>query len=141
MAVGVTDRLWEVADIVTVLEDWEESNLTDYIGRHWRGEQNVVWSLLVNCIAVPAATLAGAALLAVYGGVPERVLAWGIPVYLVWFVWALVGTVRAAIATFRNRDAHWVSKIVAIIVFVGLVPIAIGLYNDLGIVRRWLLGP
>ena len=81
MAVGVTDRLWEVADIVTVLEDWEESNLTDYIGRHWRGEQNVVWSLLVNCIAVPAATLAGAALLAVYGGVPERVLAWGIPVY------------------------------------------------------------
>ena len=30
----------EVADLlrtVTVLEDWEESNLTDYIGRHWRG--------------------------------------------------------------------------------------------------------
>ena len=25
MAAGVTDRLWEVADIVKVLEDWEES--------------------------------------------------------------------------------------------------------------------
>jgi hypothetical protein len=25
MAAGVTDRLWEVADIVTVLEDWERT--------------------------------------------------------------------------------------------------------------------
>ena len=25
MAAGVRDRLWEVADIVKVLEDWEES--------------------------------------------------------------------------------------------------------------------
>lgn len=26
MAAGVTDRLWEVADIVKVLEEWERSN-------------------------------------------------------------------------------------------------------------------
>jgi hypothetical protein len=24
MAAGVTDRLWDIADIVKVLEDWEE---------------------------------------------------------------------------------------------------------------------
>ena len=27
MAAGVTDRLWEVADIVSVLEDWERRKL------------------------------------------------------------------------------------------------------------------
>jgi hypothetical protein len=26
MAAGVTDRLWEIGDIVQVLEDWENTN-------------------------------------------------------------------------------------------------------------------
>lgn len=108
-----------------------------YIGRHWRGEQNVAWSLLVNCIAMPVAALVPALFLADFAGVPMRGIA---AIYLVWFVWAVVGTVRAAIATFRNGDAHWAFKLVAVAVFVGLVPLLFGIYNDLGAIRRGLLG-
>jgi hypothetical protein len=115
--------------------------LIKYIGQHWRGEQNVIWSVLVTAAAFVGVGFLAASASLFAGGVPEHVLmALLIPIYLV-IAWALVGTVRAAIATFRNRDAHWISKLVAAAVFVALVPILIAIWNDLGIVRRWLLRP
>lgn len=110
-----------------------------YIARHWRGEQNIIWSLLVNGVAVWVTLIAGAAFLAVFAGVPEHVLAWGIPALLAWLVWAVVGIVRAAVASLRDRNSRWTSKFVALLAFAGLALIALGAYNDLSIVRRWLL--
>ncbi len=37
MAAGVTDRLWEISDIVKVLEDWEAALLIICLGdREWQ---------------------------------------------------------------------------------------------------------
>lgn len=36
MATGVTDRLWEMADIMMVLEDWEKRNETGRSGLRLR---------------------------------------------------------------------------------------------------------
>jgi hypothetical protein len=111
------------------------------VGRHWRGQQNIIWSLLVNEVGMWVPMIAGAASLAVFAGVPERILAWGVPVFLVWFVWAVAGRARAAIATLRDPTAQWMFKLVAVVALVGLVLfILIGAYNDLPLVRRWLLG-
>jgi hypothetical protein len=117
-----------------------ERKLNDYIARHWRGEQHVIWSLLVNGVAAYVAMIVGAALLVVFAGGLERALVWATPFFLVWFIWAVVGTVRAAIATPRDRNSSWLSKLVALFAFAGLVLILLGFYNDLPIVRRWLLG-
>ena len=115
-----------------------------YIVRHWRGQQNVLWSFAVNgmtlYLVIAAAALAAGASLGTFAGGPEWPLALLVPPYFVWLAWALVGTTRAGLATLRDHTAHWALKLSTLVVFVGL---AIGLYgaaSDLGIVWRWLLG-
>ena len=115
-----------------------------YVVRHWRGEQNVLWSFAVNCLTlylvIVVAVVAAGAALGTYAGGPQWPLALLVPPYFVWLAWALVGTTRAGLATLRDHTAHWALKVSTLFVFVGL---AIGLYgaaSDLGIVWRWLLG-
>ena len=115
-----------------------------YVVRHWRGEQNVLWSFAVNgltlYLVIVVAVVAAGAALGTYAGDPQWPLALLVPLYFVWLAWALVGTTRAGLATLRDHTAHWALKVSTLFVFVGL---AIGLYgaaSDLGIVWRWLLG-
>jgi len=115
-----------------------------YVVRHWRGEQNVLWSFAVNgltlYLVIVVAVVATGASLGTYAGGPQWPLALLVPLYFVWLAWALVGTTRAGLATLRDHTAHWALKVSTLFVFVGP---AIGLYgatSDLGIVWRWLLG-
>jgi hypothetical protein len=113
--------------------------LSSYLGRHWRGEQSVVRSLLVNGVLVGAA-IGIAAGIALSAGVAERTVAmFGAPIYLAWLAWASVGMTRAAIATIRNPEAHWALKVTAIVIFVIVVWLLLAIFNDLPIVRAWLL--
>jgi hypothetical protein len=115
--------------------------LKGYIGRHWRGEQNVVWSLLVNCIALYVAMIGGGAALVAYAGVPDYALALGIPILLAWSAWAVIGTLRAALATLRDQHSPLVLKLTAVLTFAALALVLVVLvYHDLPIVRRWLVG-
>jgi hypothetical protein len=52
----------------------------------------------------------------------------------------VVGTTRAAISTLRDKTAHWALKLIALLVFVGVALLLLGLANDLVIIRHWLLG-
>jgi hypothetical protein len=111
-----------------------------YIGRHWRGEQNIIWSLLVNGVAVYAALIGLAVMLAVLAGVPDHIGAWIFTPFIVaWLVWMVVGSLRAAIATLRDRQSHWVLKAAAILAFVGFALILYAIFHDLQILRDWRL--
>jgi hypothetical protein len=76
--------------------------LAHYIGRHWRGEQNIVWSLLVNGVVVYVLMILGVAVLSAAKVTEGRsALFW--PIFAVWFAWALTGTTRPAISTLRDE--------------------------------------
>jgi len=115
-----------------------------YVVRHWRGQQNVLWSFTVNgltlYLVIVVAVVAAGAVLGTFAGGPQWPLALLVPLYFVWFVWALVGTTRAGIATLTDATASGALKLSALVVFACL---ALGLYaaaTDLTIVWRWMLG-
>jgi len=115
-----------------------------YVVRHWRGQQNVLWSFAVNgltfYLVIVVAVVAAGAALGTFAGRPQWPLALLVPLFFVWFAWALVGTARAGIATIRDATASGTLKLSALVVFVCL---ALGLYaaaTDLAILWRWLLG-
>jgi len=115
-----------------------------YVVRHWRGEQNVLWSFAVNgltlYLVIVVAVVAAGAFLGTYAGGPQWPLALLVPLYFVWLAWALVGTTRAGLATLRDHTAHWAFRVSTLFVFVGLAIGLNGAASDLGIVWRWLLG-
>ena len=115
-----------------------------YVVRHWRGQQNVLWSFAVNgltfYLVIVVAVVAAGAALGTFAGGPQWPLALLLPLFFVWFARALVGTARAGVATLRDATASGTQKLSALVVFVCL---ALGLYaaaTDLAIVWRWLLG-
>jgi hypothetical protein len=56
----------------------------------------------------------------------------------VWFVWALVGTIRAGIASYRDPAEGWARRLVAFAVFVCLAAAIYAISSELPIVWRWL---
>jgi hypothetical protein len=111
-----------------------------YIGRHWRGEQHILWSLLVNGLIVFVATIFAAAAVSPYVPATARQVTLLGPIFAVWLVWVVVGTTRAAISTLRDKTAHWALKLIALLVFVGVGLLLLGAANELVIIRHWLLG-
>jgi hypothetical protein len=112
-----------------------------YIGRAWRGEQNVAWSLLVNVICGYFAAMVVVLLVSLVPGVPHEgqgmlvlLIPWGAVV-----VWALVGTVRAAIATFRDPQTNGSLKMISVLVLAALAAIVVALSRDLAILSHGFL--
>lgn len=120
-----------------------EEQVKGYIVRHWRGQQNVLWSFAVNGVTlylvIVAAAIATGAALGIFAGGPEWPLALLVPLFFLWLAWALVGTTRAGVAILRDHTAHWALKLSTLFVFVGLAISLYGAVTDLAIVWRWLL--
>ena len=83
--------------------------MNGYAVRHWRGQQNVLWSFAVNgltfYLVIVVAVVAAGATLGTFAGGPQWPLALLVPLYFVWFTLAFVGTTRAGIATLRDATA------------------------------------
>jgi hypothetical protein len=112
-----------------------------YIVRAWRGEQDVAWSLLINVICGYFTAMLVILLAALVPGVPHEgqgmlvlLIPWGAVV-----VWALVGTVRAAIATLRNPQENRSPKMISGLVLAALAAIAVALSRDLAILNHGFL--
>ena len=93
-----------------------------YFSTHWRGDQNIAQSILVNGVLFYLAMETMFSL--VYQLTPRPLpLMWDFLLFLVWLVWWLVGTTRSAICTLRS-DGGITSKILA---FVALLFVVAGL--------------
>ncbi|WP_340161136.1 hypothetical protein [uncultured Hoeflea sp.] len=99
--------------------------VSHYIVTHWRGEQGLVWSLLVNLAGLRLVILAGQELAQPgdyqdYHEWPATVLAAAFLLHGVVFVWQAVGVFRAGEAHIRHFGSiagHWGAQLAVIIAF------------------------
>src|SRR5215467_13513914 len=108
----------------------------DYVTTHWRGQQGLLWSFLVNGVAGSAVMIAAAHAL---GNSHQWLIAVVLPVIFVWFVWVLVGTARAGHRTLKDPDASFALMLTAVVIFLCLAAGLFAITSDLTIVGRWLL--
>src|SRR5215468_1691193 len=91
-----------------------EEQVKSYIVRHWRGQQNVLWSFAVNGVTlylvIVAAAIATGAALGIFAGGPEWPLALLVPLFFLWLAWALVGTTRAGVAILVTKWVCWSAR-------------------------------
>ena len=111
-----------------------------YVLSHWRGQQSLLWSFLVNTVAGYAIISVASLFFAAAVGASGWHLVARLLVFFAWFAWVVVGTARAGIVTLRDPAASWALKLIALVV---LVCLAVGVYaaaTDFRILLRWLLG-
>jgi hypothetical protein len=104
-----------------------------YIVAHWRGEQSLARSFLVNgllgFIVVPLVFVALGYVIRA-----EAFVYVGFCLILVWLVWAAVGIVRCAIAIFRRPSSlllRFAAALVMILTAVALYGLTEGLTGDI----------
>jgi hypothetical protein len=83
-----------------------------YFMRHWRGDQNIAQSLLVNGV-LPYFVL-GAAFIVANATFNIYLLMWWFLLFIAWLVWGVVGTTRSALRTLRS-GAGITSQILAVV--------------------------
>ena len=112
-----------------------------YFMAHWRGDQNIAQSLLVNG-ALPYFALGTALLLVYLLTFRLTYLMWLLALFFAWLVWWAVGTTRSAIRTLRTGGGTTskVLAIVALALVVALVVQTAQTANDVLLLTR-LTGP
>src|SRR5262245_4666046 len=110
----------------------------NYVLTHWRGQQGLLWSFLVNGVAGYALAVAGDVALFGLGASQWHIAAFML-IFFAWFAWALVGTTRAGIAAIKDPAASRALRFSALVVFVCLVLALYATATDFGIISRWLL--
>jgi hypothetical protein len=107
-----------------------------YFMRHWRGDQNIAQSLLVNGV-LPYLALGTVFLLVYVLTFRPIYLMWVLALFFAWLVWCVVGTTRSAIRTLRSGGSI-TSKILAIVALVLLVVVLVQTASDALMVARWI---
>ena len=108
---------------------------------HWRGQQGLLWSFLVNGVAGYAVMIAAALRLGVaFGNSHQWLIAVVLLVIFVWFAWALVGIARAGLRILKDPGTSSWLKLTAVVIFPCLAAGLFAITSDVTIVGRWLLG-
>jgi hypothetical protein len=118
-----------------------------YLKSHWRGQQTISESFLVN--GVLALLVLGAPLASQPKEVWEEIIYHSplmltlmnayLSVFVAWFGWFAVGTARSAVRTLRG-GYRITSKILAIIALVFLAAMLVRFARDWQIIARWIRG-
>jgi hypothetical protein len=106
-----------------------------YFMRHWRGDQNIAQSLLVNGV-LPYFAL-GAAFIVAYVTFNLYLLMFWLLPFIAWLVWGVVGTTRSAIRTLRS-GAGITSKILAVVALALVVVVLVDTARQVGAVARFI---
>ena len=107
-----------------------------YFMRHWRGDQNVAQSLLVNGV-LPYFALGTVFLLIYVLTFRLTYLMWVAALFFAWLVWGVVGTTRSAIRTLR-RGAGITSKILAVVALSLVVAVLVETASQVVAVARFV---
>jgi hypothetical protein len=102
----------------------------DYIAAHWRGEQSLAKSVLLNgllgYVLFVAALAAGSQIVTSQVGVYI-----GMAVFLAWLAWALVGIARCSIKILPAHDSSITMKSFAIASLIGVIVVLFLTIRDL----------
>lgn len=91
-----------------------------YILTHWRGEQELLVSSLINGILIYVVLVAS--LVSIGQLVSSRVFTFGgIVVFVLWMIWAAVGNFRCGIRNALAQANGWGARLGGVIVVVGVL--------------------
>jgi len=111
----------------------------NYFANHLRGEQSLPWSFFVNGLLFYL-LLTGAIIGAAYELSRFAIsIDLSVVVFVIlasWFVWSIVGNVRAALRVLKSRDRSFGMKTFAVFVLLALCVIAVYVVSDV----VWLYG-
>lgn len=104
--------------------------MPNYIVTHWRGQQSLLISVLVNGLG---AYIVLVLLLATLGGIVagQSFQYLGIGIFCAWFIWATVGIVRCALRAMFNRQSMLWQKIGGGAALLGVMVVTISTIRDI----------
>jgi len=111
-----------------------------YLKLHWRGQQGIAQSLLINGVLAYGVLLAVTMILAFLLNPSMNALMIALlPTLVAWLGWFAVGTARSAIRTLRGGSSI-AGKILAVLALVLLAAMLVLLWTDAQFVARWIRG-
>lgn len=111
-----------------------------YLKMHWRGQQSVAWSLLVNGLLayIVLLTVLLTPMLSPKLWINILTIAY-LSVAMAWLGWFAIGTARSAVRALSGGPSV-AAKIIAIIALLLVATMIVFLVEDAQIIVRWITG-